>query len=101
MNRTFDGTQNSPYEFNKTLCFVRLVRFIFTLKNSRSRQTLENSHTTKNSSYVQKTLTSSSHVFVPYLVLLADITLTRVGFIGKNSLTIITQHLSSTNGAQK
>ena len=31
MNRTFDGTLNSPNELNKTLSFVRLVRFIFQL----------------------------------------------------------------------
>ena len=47
VNRTFDGTLNSPNERNKTLCFVRLVCFIFKLQNSRSRQTLKNSHTTK------------------------------------------------------
>ena len=33
LNRTFDGTLNSPYELNKTLCFVRLVRFIFNLND--------------------------------------------------------------------
>ena len=31
MNRTFDGTLNSPNELNKTLSFVRLIRFIFQL----------------------------------------------------------------------
>ena len=47
LNHTFDSALNSPFELNKTLCFVRLVGFIFNLQNSRSRQTLENSHTTK------------------------------------------------------
>ena len=68
MNRTFDGTLNSPNERNKTLCFVRLVHFIFKLQNSRSRQTLENSHTTnlKILVHIQKIVTLPSHVFVPY-----------------------------------
>ena len=37
--------------------------------------------TKKGCSHVEKIVTLSSHVFVPYLVLLANITLTRVGLV--------------------
>ena len=79
INSTFDGTQNSPYKLNKTLCFVCLVRFIFTLQpfSENSQKLLHN----KSSSQVKKIVTSSSHLFIPYLVLRINSTLPRVGLV--------------------
>ena len=70
---------------NKTLCFVPLVRFIFTLQNSRSRKTLENSHTIKISSHPKNRHLILAHVHSIFGI--AREYYTNTGGVGENSLT--------------
>ena len=80
LNRTFDSTQNSPYTLNKTL-FCLSHPFYFHLSKQPFSETSQKLRHYKKSSHVQKIVTSSSHVFIPYLVLLANITPTQVGLV--------------------
>ena len=87
LNRTFDGTLNSPNERNKTLCFVHLVCFIFKLQNSRSRQTLKNSHTTKI-----LVTSKNCHLILARVRSIFGIAreyYTNTGGVGENSLTLL------------
>ena len=81
VSRTFDGTQNSPYELKK-LSVLSVSSVLFSpYKTAVLGKTLGKLSLHKILVTSKKLVSSSSHVFVPYLVLLANITLTRVGLV--------------------